>query len=939
MTLSMGEILKELGWSDGFHIPAANEENKKLEQEVEEKMNLKATYAARLAEVSERVEALSEHLRNMEQAHQQNQGLLTAQYAQLQTEEHLARLARNEHGRLGQELRQLDKASAEIGERHAALQKDVARYTDKLEKLKASVKWDVDARLAWDEAVVRGEDDNLVILRAIREDDSEAKERELERQRLTEDVRARERLLAEAEERAREMRRVLDHTAELFRKTHAERRDLLAQWEDSVRALHRRDQDIYCAVQELGELQERAKEREAEREERRQFLDNEVNNNKELEARAEQGARTAARLREELATLRADVALLAGEEQKMQRTIAQTGHQLNDQLRANAQLRQDIARKRDNAARTKAANEELRRRLDEVAGSSSSAADRVRQLEEMIQVEERTGRVLEQDVARLGEARLRTQAELSALRRAGDALQVDLKGCELAKDSLRARSRDLSHELQRHKEVTYNLDFECQKLESRLARLSGQGPPEDQEANQRKIAELEETLALKTSTLNLVKTQIARLENMERQLSARLGADGEELARLEGRLLELRAAREGGQRQLRQRREAAQARQVEENLLRLRVRQAEAAVAREGDRVYDLERYRLEMEAAMKERQVEIAAQKDVMLARRRGLAEERSRLLREQAEWREKIAQLHGRYELTVSTFGQSEDGAQLSVTQVMLKNAQEKYELQQHGDRLDAQIQRAEKEILALENTLKVVNAANDTYKKSLSPVDEDGPEMRRKAELEAQLAEATEKLRLHRTQLQDLRTTVTDMEGSLAEVEQAEQRAREQFARKQQERDELEAVLREQQVKMERAARQVRRATQELRGHAAGPPTLEERDIETRELQEQNQTALQHLALVAGLHLETAPVIKRYLADRGLALPAPRPAPPEPRAVPSPPSGGRSSACSSARSTVSPSVVTLDAARLEDSCCSTDSESKPEGFGRESDSISDH
>lgn len=54
--------------------------------------------------------------------------------------------------------------------------------------------------------------------------------------------------------------------------------------------------------------------------------------------------------------------------------------------------------------------------------------------------------------------------------------------------------------------------------------------------------------------------------------------------------------------------------------------------------------------------------------------------------------------------------------------QSAQEKYELQQKGDELDAKIRRTEKEIQAMENTLKVINSTNEKYKKSLSAVDED-------------------------------------------------------------------------------------------------------------------------------------------------------------------------------------------------------------------------
>lgn len=34
MNANIDDILKELGWDDGFRIPVANEENKRLEEEV-----------------------------------------------------------------------------------------------------------------------------------------------------------------------------------------------------------------------------------------------------------------------------------------------------------------------------------------------------------------------------------------------------------------------------------------------------------------------------------------------------------------------------------------------------------------------------------------------------------------------------------------------------------------------------------------------------------------------------------------------------------------------------------------------------------------------------------------------------------------------------------------------------------------------------------------
>ena len=89
------------------------------------------------------------------------------------------------------------------------------------------------------------------------------------------------------------------------------------------------------------------------------------------------------------------------------------------------------------------------------------------------------------------------------------------------------------------------------------------------------------------------------------------------------------------------------------------------------------------------------------------------------------KIDKLRKRYEILMVAMappeGQEEEEA--SQTYYVIKAAQEREELQRKGDDLDAKIQKAEREIKALENTLKLMNGRNEVVRKGFTKVDNQG------------------------------------------------------------------------------------------------------------------------------------------------------------------------------------------------------------------------
>lgn len=110
-------------------------------------------------------------------------------------------------------------------------------------------------------------------------------------------------------------------------------------------------------------------------------------------------------------------------------------------------------------------------------------------------------------------------------------------------------------------------------------------------------------------------------------------------------------------------------------------------------------------------------------------------------------------------------------SQTYYVIKAAQEKEELQREGDELDAKNRKAEQELLALQNTLRIINSGNHQTKQSFKKLADSskffcpwdrtnqhfsfsGDEMTRLEELEEQSRHLMDKVRTKRRKVDEIK-----------------------------------------------------------------------------------------------------------------------------------------------------------------------------------------
>ncbi|KAJ3081943.1 Coiled-coil domain-containing protein 39, partial [Quaeritorhiza haematococci] len=164
--------------------------------------------------------------------------------------------------------------------------------------------------------------------------------------------------------------------------------------------------------------------------------------------------------------------------------------------------------------------------------------------------------------------------------------------------------------------------------------------------------------------------------------------------------------------------------------------------------VFSLETRQVQLQLALEERSKEIEIHKDMLRLQIKNAEEERSSAHAELRERVSKVEKMKRRYEILMTQFtcpmddspsalpppamgGKGEGGlfwpsagggskldeeehfVEHTQAYYVIRAAQQREELQREGDELDAKIRKAEKEIKALENTLRHMNDRNEEFR----------------------------------------------------------------------------------------------------------------------------------------------------------------------------------------------------------------------------------
>ncbi|KAI8815709.1 uncharacterized protein EV422DRAFT_346127 [Fimicolochytrium jonesii] len=311
---------------------------------------------------------------------------------------------------------------------------------------------------------------------------------------------------------------------------------------------------------------------------------------------------------------------------------------------------------------------------------------------------------------------------------------------------------------------------------------------------------------------------------------------------------------------------------VEENVLRLELRKLRGFLNSRADEVFSLENRQVNLQLALEERTKEIEIHKDMLRLHLKTAEEERYSAAAELRDRVSKVEKLKRRYEIVMSHFaGDGDEGGGAgangeephSQAYYVIRAAQQREELQREGDKLDAQIRKAEKEIKALENTLKMMNDRNDEYRQNLYKAELSSKDVQHREMLEQQYRHAMERYRSKRSEIQDLQQDLQALERDLLARTNIESQEHQNVQSLENKLAALTKDITDQEAKRDRARKSVQRSAKEFRKMLGVAPTTvtdEELDFRIRELKETGNLALEALAKVG----ERDPALEQRLTQ---------------------------------------------------------------------------
>nr|XP_022918752.1 coiled-coil domain-containing protein 39-like isoform X2 [Onthophagus taurus] len=723
MALNMDEVLNEIGWNKGFNIPIANKENQGLMLEFQKLLNQREAFKKKFENETNKFKAYEKHLKFIKEESEQNEKLLMDYDRQIKTEKHKYLKLKCENEKTDQDIKGVRKHIEEIGARNDEKRNELSKVMNRIEKAKVVFNWDLEANKSTEECVEEQLNDENVLKKYSELDARKLKTLEARRQKL-------QSCLTEKLEKAEKINAAIANYLSMQHKTNVilceqenEKKLLIKRWQNAVKNLRKRDQEISRFKCDIKQIEECIREREQMLNEEESFFHQQEYHNKEMENEIAELNVLNSRARKELQdstkfTLEVNVNFTT-----TKTTLLIVSTKLERARKENKNYKNQMNKINESIQKSLTTIRELEIKLLKVKSISTTATDKAKHFHDLIKNEEMLYKILTKDINKSQDVSLKNRNGLKEINDETTKIKLQIPKTLLTIRNAHNKVNHVMKTVYLQTEMSYRLAYYKYQLKLKISDLEGTSEKkEDKEVMDEKIEEFEKRLGFHREKRIFLKNQVLKVEEEMRRLTMHKIEDAKKLDRLKSKLQDEKMLFEGGVKQTAIMKMKIQKMHVDMNMLRLKLSQLEKALTKEVDNIYDLQRFKLFLETTLKEREIEINTHCQILEASKKNLEETRSRLKADINSKKLRVTQFQQKHHIALAVLGSCEDGEPLSMEEYRTKEEEQRVLLKDEHEDLKRKIEITEKELQAMENTLHVVNKTNDVFLRTLMPKHEE-------------------------------------------------------------------------------------------------------------------------------------------------------------------------------------------------------------------------